>query len=79
MTNREWINTLTNKECVYLFASACNVCIYKDKDCAEHAGMNCYEGCLKWLEKEHEDGENDKLDIEQINKFFNERIMNEGI
>lgn len=50
MINREWINTLTNKELVYLFASVCNVCAYKDKDCVEHKKMNCYDGCLKWLE-----------------------------
>jgi hypothetical protein len=51
MTNREWLNTLSNEDFAYL--TPCEICAYAGKGCMEHDG-NCFEGCLKWLEQEHE-------------------------
>jgi hypothetical protein len=52
MTNREWLNTLSIEDFACL--TPCKICAYAGKDCTEHNAMNCFEGCLKWLEQEHE-------------------------
>lgn len=60
MTNREWLNSLSNVDLVYqVFLGSCSICVYAGKNCTEHSEMNCYEGCIKWLEQEHEGSENE--------------------
>lgn len=54
MTNREWLNTLTNEELILYLIASCDMCANLGKNCMEHDEMNCYEGCKKWLEQEHE-------------------------
>lgn len=54
MTNREWLNTLSNEDLVMKIIAPCGICANKGKNCTEHSEMNCYEGCMKWLEQEHE-------------------------
>lgn len=56
MTNREWLNSLSNVDLVYqVFLGPCSICVYADRNCMENSNMSCYEGCLKWLEQEHEE------------------------
>ena len=54
MTNREWLNNLNNEDFIRYLASMCNACANKGKNCTLHGDMNCFEGCIKWLEQEHE-------------------------
>jgi hypothetical protein len=54
MKNREWLNTLSNKELINYLIASCDICANAGKDCTEHNAMNCFEGCEKWLEQEHE-------------------------
>ena len=61
MTNREWLNKLSNEDFVHLIIARrdtginprCGSCVYADEECVEHDEMTCYEGCVKWLEQEH--------------------------
>ena len=57
MTNREWLNNLSNEDFAYLM-TPCETCAYAGKGCMEHDEWNCFEGCVKWLEQEHEGGVN---------------------
>ena len=59
MTNREWLNSLSNENLAYQFVNSCDICAYAGKNCMENSEMSCYEGCVKWLEQEHEGGENE--------------------
>jgi len=59
MTNREWLNTLSNEDLVYYLIAQCNICANAGKNCTGHDEMNCYEGCMKWLEQEYEGSENE--------------------
>lgn len=62
MKNREWLNSLSNKNLALLLIAprdTCDKCANAGKDCMEHSEMNCFEGCVKWLEQEHEGGENE--------------------
>ena len=54
MKNREWLNGLTDAEFIYQTGTSCDMCAYVGKDCMKNDEMNCYEGCVKWLEQEHE-------------------------
>ena len=58
MTNREWLNNLSNEDFAYFMIATCNMCANAGKDCTEHNEMYCYEGCVKWLEQEHEGSKN---------------------
>lgn len=57
MTNREWINSLSNEDFVMGIIAPCSMCANKGKDCTRYIEMNCYEGLVKWLEQEHEGSE----------------------
>lgn len=57
MKNREWLNTLTNEELILYLIASCDVCAYAGRECIKHDGTNCDEGCVKWLEQEHEGSE----------------------
>lgn len=68
MTNREWINSLSNEDLVMEIIALCGMCANEalcgmcaneGKNCTEHSEMNCYEGCEKWLEQEHEGSGNE--------------------
>ena len=57
MTNREWLQTLTDKEFTRIVWYTCECCVGQDdsKKCLQQ--LSCREGRLKWLKKEHkEDG-----------------------
>lgn len=59
MTNREWINSLSNEDLVMEIIAPCEICAYAGKGCMEHDEWNCFEGRVKWLEQEHEGSENE--------------------
>lgn len=53
MTNREWLNSLSNEEIAKVInQSCCRLCIGKNdgKYCYEH---DCDEGIKEWLNKKH--------------------------
>lgn len=60
MTNREWLNTLTDEEFVRMMWCSCECCVAQGnmKECRKQA--SCNEGRLRWLKKEHEESDNDK-------------------
>lgn len=54
MTNREWVNSLSNKKFVKLdISNNCAFCIYKNLQ--ECGGNDCSEGIIAWLGLEHEE------------------------
>lgn len=56
MTNRKWINSLSNEQLVKLMRAfrehACDMCTECDND--EGCGY-CFENQVKWLQQEHEE------------------------
>lgn len=50
MTNREWLNSLSNEELGKMVEEACKMCIGDDDDkiCFKHT---CAEGITEWLNK----------------------------
>ena len=53
MTNREWLNSLSDENfCTALEQIDCRLCAFYG-DCK---GKQCRDGFVEWLKKEHEDG-----------------------
>lgn len=55
MTNREWLRSLTDNELAEIFydndlGGICNICAY---DCIECRELECHDGVVEWLQKEH--------------------------
>ena len=44
-----------------MVAICCSTCKYADKKITDEPCMNCSPWCDKWIEKEVEDGENNKV------------------
>ncbi len=54
MTNREWLNSLSDDDfCTALEQIDCRLCAFYG-DCK---GKQCRDGFIVWMKKEHEDGE----------------------
>jgi hypothetical protein len=54
MTNREWLNSLSDEALADLLEEPnCVCCVCYGKCCGE----SCRDGLIEWLKKEHEDGE----------------------
>ena len=54
MTNREWLNSLSDEALADLLNDCgCDCCTGKGTYCYG----NCGDGIIGWLKKEHEDGE----------------------
>jgi hypothetical protein len=55
MTNREWINSLSNEQLVKLMRTfkehPCAMCAERDNDDCCY----CYDNQVAWLEQEHDD------------------------
>lgn len=53
MTNREWLNTLTDEEFAQKMWYSCECCAGESdlKKCRRQ--VSCREGRLKWLKQEH--------------------------
>lgn len=62
MTNREWINSLSNEQLVKLMRTfkddSCEFCAYSG---AAECGY-CFDGQVAWLEQEHDDESFDERD-----------------
>ena len=58
MTNREWLQTLTDEEFARKMWYACECCVGQGdlKKCWRQ--KSCREGRLKWLKKEHKEDDN---------------------
>lgn len=66
MTNREWLQTLTDEQLAYIMTEVgCGCCVYTfrlEGDCPnmrpEHFNtQHCIDGTTKWLKAEHKDDE----------------------
>ena len=61
MTNREWLESLTEEEYEYfsdLIICRCQLCAYWDNTlCFLDDVKRCVEGHNKWLDEEHKEGE----------------------
>lgn len=62
MTNREWLETLTDEHLAYVFVEiGCGCCAYTFAvDCPnmkphQFDQANCVEGTTKWLKQEHKE------------------------
>ena len=52
MTNREWLNSLSDEDfCTVLEQIDCRLCVFYG-DCV---GKQCRDGFVEWLRKEHEE------------------------
>lgn len=58
MTNREWLQTLSDKEFVLTMCYSCNCCIGHD-DYGKCGKISCRDGRIKWLQEEHKEDSND--------------------
>ena len=56
MTNREWLQTLTDEEFVQLMCYSCECCT-GHTDLEKCNTMLCRDGRIEWLKQEHKDGE----------------------
>ena len=63
MTNREWINSLSNEQLVKLMRTfkddSCGFCAYSG---AAECGFFCFDRQVEWLEQEHDDDSFDERD-----------------
>lgn len=79
MTNREWLESLSDEKlavlmaesgCLDVTSSLCNgYCAYT-KDCCQ---CNCTEGIIAWLQSEHEEPKKE-LTVEQFKKIFRDKF-----
>lgn len=56
MTNREWLESLSDEEFVQIMCYSCNCCVghslmYKGK-CGK---ISCRDGRIEWLKQEHKE------------------------
>lgn len=56
MTNRQWLESLSDENFINNTSFACLNCIYADV-CMSDGMYDCYEGQIKWLQAEHEEKE----------------------
>lgn len=59
MTNREWLETLTDEEFTRMMWYSCDCCVGQGDLKICHKQPSCRDGRLKWLKQEHK--ENDSL------------------
>ncbi len=60
MTNREWLQTLTDEEFVQIMCYSCDCCVGHSSICQIKCGKtSCRNGRIEWLQQEHK--ENDSL------------------
>lgn len=59
MTNREWLQTLSDKEFVQIMCYSCDCCIGHD-DYGKCGKISCRYGRIKWLQEEHKENSDDK-------------------
>ena len=66
MTNRQWLETLTDKELAkWNFERECGMCAYNPergicKNLSDRSNFDrnsCIDGIAKWLQAEHKEGE----------------------
>lgn len=58
MTNREWLQTLTDEEFVRIMCSSCESCT-GHTDLEKCNKMLCRDGRIEWLKQEHKENNND--------------------
>lgn len=58
MTNREWLQTLTDEEFTKIILYSCECCIGRGNKKKCLAQPSCREGMLKWLKQEHKEDDN---------------------
>lgn len=59
MTNREWLQTLTDEEFVQLMCYSCECCT-GHTDLEKCNKMLCRDGRIEWLKQEHKENSDDK-------------------
>lgn len=59
MTNREWLQTLTDEEFVRLMCYSCESCT-GHTDFEKCNTMLCTDRHIEWLKQEHKENNNDK-------------------
>ncbi len=64
MTNREWLESLSDEELAHTLIKIynikygiCKMCSYCDQDCDE-ISLSCMDGIEEWLQAEHEETDN---------------------
>ncbi len=59
MTNREWLESLSDEEFAKFMmrADRCNYCVGDDGECFTY-NKPCYKGKYMWLQAEHKEQEN---------------------
>lgn len=61
MTNREYLNSLSDEEFAHdvLSGYVCCYCVHDRRQCKAHNGVlhDCDKGIEKWLKREHKDEE----------------------
>lgn len=57
MTNREWLESLSDEEFVRIVCYSCKCCVGQSdfEECLKQS--SCYEGRAEWLKKEHKEDE----------------------
>lgn len=60
MTNREWLNTLTDEEFIEIMTfSPCDGCVVGHEGICR-SELSCMDGRLMWLQAEHKEKNDDK-------------------
>ena len=60
MTNREWLNTLSDEEFVEIMIYSCRSCVGDGSLEKCHRQPSCKDGKLKWLHEKHKENNNDQ-------------------
>ena len=56
MTNREWLQTLTDEEFVKVMCGSCSNCV-ANGNIKECEAISCRDGRIEWLKQEHKEDE----------------------
>lgn len=74
MTNREWLNGLSDEDfCTALEQVDCKLCAFYG-DCR---GKQCHDGFIEWLKMEHEDDDKYAILVTGRNELMVDRELKE--
>lgn len=77
MTNREWLESLSDEELAMFYATQstiCEMCDYTDVCISNITSEKCSEGVERWFQSEHEEPKKE-FTQDQLKKVFRDNFL----
>lgn len=77
MTNREWLESLSDEKLAKFYATQstiCEMCDYTDVCISNITSEKCSEGVVRWLQAEHKEPKKE-FTQDQLKKVFRDKFM----